>query len=232
MIASFADLAAKHRLALIVDETYRDFVPSGEPPHSIFTRPTPWRPTFIHLFSFSKSYCLPGHRLGAIVASPEFLSSVKTVLDCLQICPPRPVQLGLASLLLSENPDYSLRTFVRENAQAVQARHVLFKNNLPPRWKIGAQGGYFAFVKHPFEGVRAESLARELVEREGLLALPATFFTPTTTTKRQEGEDTMREPRSDDIQENERWLRFSVANVDDGKVVEACRRLATFRMPS
>jgi aspartate/methionine/tyrosine aminotransferase len=110
---------------------------------------------------------------------------------------------------------------------------VLFKNNLPPEWEIGAQGGYFAFVRHPFEGVRAESLAQELVEKEGLLALPATFFTPTTTTKHQGEEETMREPRNDDdVQENERWLRFSVANVDDGKVLEACTRLAAFHMQS
>ena len=63
-------------------------------------------PNPIHLFSFLKSYCLPGYRLGVIAASPEY---VKTVLDCLQICPPGPVRLGLAPLLPS------LRAFVSEN---------------------------------------------------------------------------------------------------------------------
>ena len=109
LIASFADLAVKHRLPLIIDETYRDFVTTEAPPHALFTRAEPWRPNFIHLFSFSKSYCLPGYRLGAIAASPEYLVSVKTVLDCLQICPPGPVRLGLAPLLPS------LRAFVSEN---------------------------------------------------------------------------------------------------------------------
>lgn len=210
-------MASRRRVALIIDETYRDFVPVEAHPHTLFSRADPWRPTFIHLFSFSKSYCLPGYRLGAIVASPDFLGSVKTVLDCLQICPPRAVQLGLAELLPS------LRTFVQENAEAVRGRHALFKRSLPEGWTIGAQGGYFAFVRHPYAKIRSERLAQILVEREGLLTLPATFFTPPV--HATEGEENG--SRDAEVAESERWLRFSVANVDDGKVVEACRRLAS-----
>lgn len=223
MIASFADLAAKHHLPLIIDETYRDFVTTEAPPHTLFTRVEPWRPNFIHLFSFSKSYCLPGYRLGAIAASPQFLVSVKTVLDCLQICPPRAVQLGLAPLLPS------LRAFVRENALAVNSRHALFKSLLPPGWTIGAQGGYFAFVKHPFNKIGAERLARTLVEKEGLLTLPATFFMPSRSSthdiRQKDGPDG---EGAADLVEEERWLRFSVANVSDDSVRDACRRLLAF----
>ncbi|KAF5332855.1 hypothetical protein D9611_005392 [Ephemerocybe angulata] len=217
LIASYADLATKHRVPLIVDETYRDFVPPEEPPHTLFTPSDshPWRRTFIHLFSFSKSYCLPGYRLGAIVASPEFLASVKTVLDCLQICPPRPVQLGLAPLMPS------LRNFVQANGSAIRARHALFREALPQGWEIGAQGGYFAFVRHPYTGIGGERLAQMLVEKEGLLALPATFFMPTTA----EG---LGQVGDGYVTESGRWLRFSVANVDDKTVLEACERLASF----
>lgn len=63
-----------------------------------------WRSTIIHLFSFSKSYAIPGHRLGGFVAHPSFLQqnisdgsgSTKTVfgptakaLDNFQVAPPR-----------------------------------------------------------------------------------------------------------------------------------------------
>ena len=37
---------------------------------------------FIHLFSFSKLYCLPGHRLGAIAASPQLLASIISQILC------------------------------------------------------------------------------------------------------------------------------------------------------
>jgi aspartate/methionine/tyrosine aminotransferase len=83
----FAQLARTHKIALIVDETYRDLLEADTKPHSIFTPGNgwDWRSTFVHLFSFSKSYCLPGHRLGAVVAAPELQNHVKTVLDCMQV---------------------------------------------------------------------------------------------------------------------------------------------------
>lgn len=92
-IREFAILARSRRIALILDETYRDFVldENGTPssPHGLFAMSAQdqfaWRTTIVHLFSFSKSYAIPGHRLGAIVASPSFLTQIRTVLDCIQV---------------------------------------------------------------------------------------------------------------------------------------------------
>jgi len=186
-------------VALIVDETYRDFLLEG-PPHHIFNGP--WRSNFIHLFSFSKSYCLPGHRLGAIVASPFLLQKIKTVLDCLQICPPRPIQQALTPLLAM------LRPFIHETATAIAARHQLFRMHLPKRWKVGAQGGYFAFVKHPFIGVSSLEVCKRLATEIGVVTLPSAFFSDASSNM-----------------VNNRWMRFSVANIDDEKVKKVCQRL-------
>ncbi|KAG6833441.1 hypothetical protein H0H87_006807 [Tephrocybe sp. NHM501043] len=204
LIASFLDLAVEHNIALIVDETYRDFIVTGKP-HSLFSGD--WRRNFIHLFSFSKSYCLPGHRLGAIVASPEFLNEVKTVLDCLQICPPRVFQIALAPLLPA------MRPFIRETVGAIHARHQLFRRVLPPRWTIGAQGGYFAFVKHPFKGVNSLDVSKRLATELGVVTLPSAFFCEADGDKQNKDWDASR------------WIRFSVANVDDEKVERICQRL-------
>lgn len=224
LISQFASLAEEKNVALIVDETYRDFIVSRVPPHNIFsaTRASTWRSNYIHLFSFSKAYCLPGHRLGTIVASPILLESIKSILDTLQICPPRPIQLALAPLLPS------LRPFVVDTANQVHARHALFKRLLPTKWCIGAQGGYFAFVRHPFPYIKAADVSRRLAEQVGVVTLPATFFTAETR------EDDELEGESPDwkavetnvkAEEEERWIRFSVANVDDDKVKKICERL-------
>lgn len=90
LIEEFADLARERGVALIVDETYRDFiVPDSESgpgrPHTLFERPD-WRSHVISLASFSKSYKIPGHRLGVIVAGKEVLQAVTTVADCIQVC--------------------------------------------------------------------------------------------------------------------------------------------------
>ena len=224
LIASFAALAHENNLALIVDETYRDFITTGLPPHNIFSPGDayPWRNTFVHLFSFSKSYCLPGHRLGAIVASPILLESVRSVLDTLQICPPRPIQLALSPLL----PE--LRGFIEHTARSLQTRHALFKAQLPSRWHVGAQGGYFAFVRHPYTRVRAVDVSRRLAEEIGVVTLPSVFFSEEEKHEERHGgvTDWKEVELKGDVEEEHKWMRFSVANIDDEKVKMVCTRLA------
>ena len=68
-LTAFRDLCRGRGIALIVDETYRDFdsrIEQGRP-HDLFTDPD-WADTFIHLYSFSKAYRLTGHRVGAVIA--------------------------------------------------------------------------------------------------------------------------------------------------------------------
>jgi len=183
LIASFANLARSRGVALVIDETYRDFLsPESLPPHHLFSASpleTPrailssdwaWRESLIHLFSFSKSYCIPGHRVGLVCASPVLMPSLNIALDNIQICAPRPPQLALASVLPT------LRPFVREINEALASRHTLFASLLPPKWKIGAQGGYYAFVRHPFVGISAMKVCQRLAEEIGVLCLPAGFF--------------------------------------------------------
>ncbi|KAG1814770.1 pyridoxal phosphate-dependent transferase [Suillus subaureus] len=221
LISKFAELAQKHKIALVLDETYRDFVDTM-PPHTLFApfqtevlkSSSSWRSNVTHLFSFSKSYCFPGHRLGLIAASPDLLKHVTTTLDCLQICAPRPPQLALASPGLLP----ILRQSIQASAQSLKIRHNIFRTHLPPNWTIGSQGGYFAFVKHPFVGIPAITLCQRLAEELGVLALPMQFFCDDSI-----GPDL--ESFGQSKTDWERWIRFSVANVSDDMVKQVCGRL-------
>ncbi len=66
VIAAFFRLARSRGLALILDETYRDFLPKDGAPHDLFAEPD-WRDTLVQLYSFSKVYCLTGYRVGSII---------------------------------------------------------------------------------------------------------------------------------------------------------------------
>lgn len=110
------------------------------------------------------------------------------------------MQLALGPILPS------LRQVIRETAAALERRHALFRDTLPGAWKIGAQGGYYAFVKHPFVGVGSREVCRRLAVEMGVVTLPSAFF------REEAGED--------------HWIRFSVANVDDEKVRSVCERLS------
>ncbi|KAJ1028688.1 hypothetical protein NDA16_001854 [Ustilago loliicola] len=138
LIRDIAALCNMYGVALILDETYRDFLLTGSdlddtaPPSSSATHSLPynyarphdlfedapaglaektwgdaawdWRSTVIQLFSFSKSYAIPGHRLGGFVAHPAFLQQklkdesgaeklifgpTAKALDNFQVAPPR-----------------------------------------------------------------------------------------------------------------------------------------------
>ena len=94
-IARFADLCRRRGLVLVIDETYRDFRPlSQQSPHALFA--TPWQDHVVQLYSFSKAYCVPGYRAGAVIAGAAFMPELAKVLDCVQICAARIGQAALA----------------------------------------------------------------------------------------------------------------------------------------
>jgi len=87
-IARFADVAARHDIALILDETYRSFRDTDEPAHGLFADPH-WSRTLVSLHSCAKDLAIPGYRVGAVVAAPQLNRQVLKLLDCVAICAPR-----------------------------------------------------------------------------------------------------------------------------------------------
>lgn len=108
----------------------------------------------------------------------------------------------------------------------------MFKTNLPHRWRVGAQGGYFAFVRHPFPRVKAEEVSKRLAEELGVVTLPSIFFSEETRRRDDVGVDALvvvdwaLSEHAGEVEEDDGWIRFSVANVDDEKVKRVCERLS------
>jgi aspartate/methionine/tyrosine aminotransferase len=171
-IAAFRDLCERHSIVLIIDETYRDFLALDRlPPHRLLSGPE-WPRTVVQLYSFSKTYCIPGHRLGAIVAGGSFLRQVEKVLDSLQICAPRAGQTALAWALegLSEWRDGN-RVEIERRALALTEAF-----RLAPEWRIESIGAYFAYARHPFADSNAVEIAARLARERGVLGLPGSYF--------------------------------------------------------
>ncbi len=206
LLETLYDLAAAHGLALILDETYRDFHSGDGPPHGLFARPD-WPETLIHLYSFSKVFRLTGHRTGAMIAGAARIAEAEKFLDTVTICPPRTGQVaaleGLATLsqwVAGERAELLARRAAVEAAFAGL-----------PGWRLLGAGAYFAYVEPP-AGEPSPALARRLLAEQALLVLPGTMFTPI------EGD-----------WGGERCLRVAFANVDATGIAEMARRLAAFR---
>jgi aspartate/methionine/tyrosine aminotransferase len=202
---AFRDLCRTRGLALIVDETYRDFDSREGRPHDLFTDPD-WDDTLIQLYSFSKAYRLTGHRVGAVVASPERLFQIEKFLDTVAICPN---QLGqIAALWGMQNLTQWL---AGERAEILTRRSAMISGFAAlPDWKLLGCGAYFAYVEHPF-AESSDALCQRLVREVGLLMLPGTMFQPEGST------------------EGARQIRIAFANVDASGIAETFRRLAEVR---
>ena len=204
VLAAFRDLARAHDLALIVDETYRDFDSRSGRPHDLFCDPD-WADTLIQLYSFSKAYRLTGHRVGAIVASEARLAEVEKFLDTVAICPS---QLGQIAALWGMR---NLSQWVSGERDEILARRKAMVDGFAQLsgWKLLGCGAYFAYVEHPFD-IASNDLCKRFVTELSLLMLPGTMFQP------------------DGSAAGKRQIRIAFANVDAAGIAELFRRLASF----
>ncbi len=172
LVRAFYTLAKSNNIALIVDETYRDFDSRTGAPHDLFTDPD-WHQTLIQLYSFSKAYRLTGHRVGALTAAASRLFEVEKYLDTVTICPNQIAQH--AALWGMQNLSQWL---AGERAEILDRRDAIATGfHRLQGWKLLGLGAYFAYVAHPFD-IPSNELAKILVQKAGVLMLPGTMFRP------------------------------------------------------
>ncbi|MCH8105319.1 MAG: aminotransferase [Proteobacteria bacterium] len=197
-IEQFYRLAREHGLALIVDETYRDFIDYEHLPHELFNQ-ADWRDHFVHLYSFSKVFSLTGHRTGAVAAGPALLESIRKVQDCTAICAPHAGQLA-ALYGLQHLHDWKL-----EKARELQVRADLIKqafDNPQLQYRLVSAGAYFAYIEHPFESP-SRDVVKRLIQEFDLVCLPGSYFG----------------------REQEKFIRLAFANVHEKYFDEVIHRL-------
>ena len=199
VLKGFFELAQEHGIALIVDETYKDFRPGHAPAHELLQRDD-WPDTLIQLFSFSKIYALAGYRLGAMVAGPAVLHEVAKVLDTMTICPPQISQRAVIYAIAE------LDQWKEEKRQLMADRLAALRTAFEApglQFELISSGAYFAYVKHPFRGEKAKDVAKRLAQEHDVLCLPGSMFGPG----------------------QEDYLRFAFANVEKEKMAILVERL-------
>ena len=201
VIAAFAELCRRRGIRLVLDETYRDFRPAElDRPHDLFADPQ-WREDVIGLYSFSKSYCVPGYRLGAVTAGESTMRQLVTVLDCLQICAARVGQAALAWAIPALT-EWRERNRAIMNGRAAAARAAFDRLD---GWRIDGCGAYFAYARHPDPEIGSFRVAERLAVEAGVVTLPGAAFGP----------------------EQEAYLRLAFANVESEAIEAVARRLSS-----
>jgi aspartate/methionine/tyrosine aminotransferase len=199
VIHAFFELAQRTGLALILDETYKDFRPDAATSHGLFQRDD-WAETLIQLYSFSKVYALAGYRLGSMISGEKTLAEAAKILDCMTICPPHITQAGVVFALRE------LTTWKRGKLDVMAGRLAAIRQAFSHpdlKFEIVSSGAYFAYVKHPFRGELSKPVAMRLAQEHDVLCLPGVMF--------GHGQ--------------EDYLRFAFANVDGALMQPLVERL-------
>ena len=199
VLTGFYELARRHDIALILDETYRSFRDSTQSAHELFADPD-WERTLVSLHSFSKDLAIPGYRVGAVVASPELRRQVMKLLDCVAICPPRIGQeAAWAGLTAAQEWRQARANEARDKRRWLEA--VLAGQ--PGGFELLSSGGFFGWIRHPFAGRGTDEVVRDLITCYDALVISGTAFLP----------------------EDRQVFRVSFGNVDQAGLTDFARRL-------
>ncbi len=212
----FALLAERHDIALIIDETYRNFRPSHDPAHSLFPKSDPgetgrlgqdWQDTVVSLHSFSKDLAIPGYRIGAVVAGQAVRVEALKILDCVAISAP---WIGQEAAITGLRSATDWRVEQSQRVAKLQERFENLMHSQPGGFELVSAGAYFGWVKAPpSTGATTAAIVRSLVVEHDILVIPGTAFTPT----------------------DELMLRFSFANLSGEQIDQLGERLNTWRNP-
>ncbi len=197
-IRELFDLARRRNIALILDETYNEFIPGGIRPHELFSDPA-WGDHFVQIASFGKTFALTGYRAGMLVTSGEFIGHALKAQDTMAVCQPRITQHAVRFGV--EN----LAPWVAANRDMMSRRHDLFRAEfMQPGnpFRLAASGAFFAWVRHPFNGCSGRQAAKRLVDEAAILCLPGEVFGPGL----------------------EGYLRLAFGNIREDAIPEAVRR--------
>ncbi|WP_366656001.1 aminotransferase [Fodinicurvata sp. EGI_FJ10296] len=187
LLDAFAAVARRAGIALVLDETYKDFHPgrfadnsaarTGRAggtgiPHALF-QDSDWGDTVVQLYSFSKAYSMTGYRVGSVIAGPRLIAVLEKAMDCMAICAPR---IGQEAALFALA---SLGEWSTEKARLLARRADRFRSAVTsraPAWDLVSIGAFFAYLRHPFDGTAAATIAEGLARQQRLLVLPGTMF--------------------------------------------------------
>ena len=160
-IRGLAELAQRRNVVLISDEIYSQFCYDGP-----FVSPATYNPQTLVVDGFSKSYGMPGWRLGFAHGPAAIIAEMIKVQQYSFVCAPQPVQWA-GAVALDVNMD--------EHIAAYRHKRDLVVAGLGEDYELVApSGAFYAFPKTPW-GNGAEFVARAIEEHQ-LLIIPGNVF--------------------------------------------------------
>lgn len=163
-LRALSALAKKHDLWILSDEIYSHFH-YGRSFESMISR-MPEHDKIIVLGGFSKTYGMPGWRLGFVAGPEDALEAMKTVQQYTFVCAPAPLQHGALAAMSVDVSAYR-DEYERKRDLVYEELHELYD-------MVPSEGSFYAFPAYP-AGIGEEEFLRRCLERR-LLIVPGSAF--------------------------------------------------------
>jgi aspartate aminotransferase/aminotransferase len=162
-VQALAELAARHQIALLSDEIYREFCYDGD-----LASPARWNPDTLVVDGFSKSYGVTGWRIGWIHGPAAVIDKLTMLQQYTFVCAPHPLQWGALAAL--EVDMQSHRDVYR------QRRDLMVGGLRAAGYEVAdASGAFYVFPQvPPGRGTGTQFVARAIAEE--LLVIPGGIF--------------------------------------------------------
>lgn len=172
---TLADVARRHDLLVLCDESYDRFMYDGRKHISFASLPDVADRT-VTVFSCTKSYALPMYRTGYVVANADLCRYIKRVHEWITFYPSNICQR--AALAAIEGPQEWLHE-IPKNFQ--QMRDVIWEglNSIEGLSAVAPQGGPYLWLNVSELGVDPDEFSLRLMREQGIETTPARWFQST-----------------------------------------------------
>ncbi len=160
-VRGLAELAAERNVVLISDEIYREFCYDGP-----FVSPAAFNPQTIVVDGFSKTYGMPGWRLGFAHGPSAIIREMLKLQQYSFVCAPHPFQLAGAAAMDID---------MGQHITAYRRKRDLVVEGLKDYYELVSPGGaFYAFPRAPWG--TATEFVTEAIEKHQLLIIPGNVF--------------------------------------------------------
>ena len=167
------DFCREHEMVVIHDFAYADLVFDGYKPPSFLQIPGA-KEIGVELFSLSKSYSMPGWRMGFCVGNRELISALRRIKSYLDYGAFQPIQI--ASIIALSGPDDCVKEIVETYRQR---RDVLVDGLNRVGWEMEKpKGTMFVWAKIPEKYRKKGSVefSKKLIEKAKVAVSPGIGF--------------------------------------------------------
>ncbi|UCC91349.1 MAG: pyridoxal phosphate-dependent aminotransferase [Candidatus Aenigmatarchaeota archaeon] len=171
-LEEIADFANEYELLVISDEAYEKFVYGGEK-HVSFASLNGMGKRTLTLQSFSKTYAMPGFRIGYAAGPENIINSMKKIHIYSTICAPTVSQE--AALEALRGPQTHVKKMAREYDRR---RKLIVKrlNDIPGFSCVEPKGAFYAFPNVKELGMRSLRFSKWLLKKARVAVVPGTEF--------------------------------------------------------